>query len=282
MKKRKPAIAIGVDLGGTNVRAGRVEGRRAVQVKSQPVRAHGTAEDVFDDLCAVIDAVYTKGVGGIGVGVPSLVDAKDGTIIDTTNIPSWKNVPLRRKLEKKYGVPVRLDNDANCFALGEQRFGSLKAVENFVGLIIGTGLGAGIISRGRLHSGIDCGAGEFGMIPYKDSILEHYASGQFFLKFGRGGAELAASAEAGEDDALQIFAQYGQHLGHAIRIILYALAPEMIVLGGSVAHSLKYFEPAMRESLADFVYPTVLKKCKIRVARLKNVAILGAASLVWD
>jgi glucokinase len=120
------------------------------------------------------------------------------------------------------------------------------------------------------------------MIPYQDSIVEHYASGQFFQKFGRDGADVAAAAERGEAEALDLFAQYGRHLGFAIRVILYSLAPEMIVLGGSVADSSRFFEPALRESLADFHYPSVRDACKIRVAKLKNVAILGAASLVGD
>jgi glucokinase len=226
--------------------------------------------------------VFDKKVHGLGVGVPSLVEQKTGTILDTVNIPSWKKVPLKKRLEKKYRVPVVLDNDANCFALGERHFGQGKTCDNFVGLISGTGLGSGIIARGKLISGKDCGAGEFGMLPYKDSILEHYASGQFFTKFNWEGATLAAEAAAGNAKALEIFSAYGGHLAYAIKCILYTLAPEMIILGGSVSQSFRFYEKALHEGLADFGYPSLSKSLKIKTSKLKDVAVLGAASLVGD
>lgn len=275
-------ILIGVDLGGTNVRAGLVRNSRVGRVSSQPIRGHGRADDVFEDLCAVIDQVFTEDVEGIGVGAPSLVDRKAGTIISTTNIPSWENIPLRKKLEKRYGVPVRLDNDANCFALGEHAFGYGRGTENFVGLITGTGLGAGIVSRGRLHSGVDCAAGEFGLIPYRDSIIEHYASGQFFSRMGLDGAAFHEKAKAGDARALKLFDDYGQHLGFAIQIVLYALAPEMIVLGGSVSKAFPFYAASLERSLANFAYPSVIRKLKIKISKIQHVAVLGAAGLVTD
>lgn len=275
-------LHVGVDLGGTNVRAGIVRGEKLLAVDTRPIRGRGSRDEVFADLCASIDTVLRKGVQGIGVGVPSLVDPRNGTIFDTTNIPSWKKVPLRQWLESRYHLPVRIDNDANCFALGEKYHGPGKACDNFVGLIIGTGLGAGIISNGKLHSGIDCGAGEFGLIPYRDSIVEHYASGQFFGRFGREGAELAAAAGRGETEARNIFDEYGVHLAHAVKIILYALAPQRIVLGGSVSKAWKHFRGALHASLADFAYPSVVRALQFKVSRVKNVAVLGAASLLLD
>lgn len=278
--KRKQYI--GVDLGGTNVRAGLVTEDRIVKIHAQTVRAQGSEREVFEDLCHSIEAVNVGRIGGIGVGVPSVVDLKGGVIIDTTNIPSWKDVPLKKKLEKKFGVPVEINNDANCFALGERYFGFGRKCDNFVGLIIGTGLGAGVISRGRLHSGMDCGAGEFGLIPYNESIVEHYASGQFFNKFGSDGATLATAAAAGDREAQARFDEYGHHLAFAVKVILYSLAPEMIVLGGSVSQAYTLFEKSLHNSLADFAYPTIAKKLKLKISKLKNIAVLGAASLVKD
>lgn len=273
---------IGIDLGGTNVRAGLVSNNRIQKLTAQTVRSHGDEAEVYGDVCSAIDSVFDKKVSGLGVGVPSLVNVKDGMIINTTNIPSWKRVPLRRRLEKRYGVPVRVNNDANCFALGEKYFGAGKKHDNFVGLIIGTGLGAGIISRGKLHSGLDCGAGEFGLIPYKDSIVEHYASGQFFRKFNWDGATLSQEAQQGNQKALEIFREYGTHLGHAVKIILYALAPEMIVLGGSVSLSFPYFEESLWQALEDFSYPSIVAKLKLRTSKVKDISVLGAASLIQD
>jgi glucokinase len=274
------SFTVGVDLGGTNVRAGLVGGNKIVKLVSKNIRARGSEAEVFADVCEVIDQVFDRRVRGLGMGVPSLVNVKTGSIFDTINIPSWKNVPLRKKLEKKYKIPVRIDNDANCFALGERRFGAGKKTENFVGLVVGTGLGAGLIMNGELYSGVDCGAGEFGMAPYRDSILEHYASGQFFKRNGLEGAALAAELEKGSEKAKILFDEFGQHLGHAIKLILYTVAPEMIVLGGSVSRSLPHFELSLRKALADFGYPSVANKLKIKTSRLKEVAVLGAASLI--
>jgi glucokinase len=286
-KSRKPKkpYFIGVDLGGTNVRSGLVCGEQLMKVDARKIRSQGSAEEVFADLCASIDAVFLTGgskVSGIGIGVPSLVNTETGSIHDATNIPSWTSVPLRTWLEKKYRVPVRVDNDANCFALGEKYFGQGRDRENFVGLIIGTGLGAGIISRGHLHSGTNCAAGEFGLMPYQDSILEHYASGQFFERHKSNGPTLYKAAQAGDKKALAIFSDYGRHLGYAIKLVMYSLAPEMIVIGGSVAKARKFFEPALKESLKDFAYSSVAKQMQFKTSKLKHSAILGAASLLAD
>jgi glucokinase len=279
MKKK---TVIGIDLGGTNVRAGVIKDGKLVKVIAKPIRSSGSKEEVLEDLFAVIDDLKISKIGGIGVGVPSLVDAKTGIIRDTTNIPSWKEVPLRKILERRFKAPIYIDNDANCFALGERAFGHGKACANFVGLILGTGLGAGIVSNGKLHSGVDCGAGEFGTIPYLDGIVEHYASGQYFRQQAREGSELAAAADRGDVEALKLYAEYGRHLGFAFKVILYSLAPEMIILGGSVSGSYRHFEKALRESLGDFAYPSVLKRLKVKVSSRQHIAILGAGTLVHD
>lgn len=275
-------MLIGVDLGGTNVRAGLVRGDRLAEVDARPIRSRGTKHEVFEDLCASIDAVIRPGVRGIGVGVPSLVQPATGTILDTTNIPSWKRVALRAWLEKRYRKSVRIDNDANCLALGERYFGHGRTCDNFVALILGTGFGAGIVSNGRLCSGTDCGAGEIGLIPYRDAIVEKYASGQFFVSNGREGAELAAAADRGEAAARRLFAEYGRHLAHAVSIVLYVLAPEKIIFGGSVSKAWRHFRGPMREALRGFAYPSVLRAVRFQTSTVRHAAILGAASLTLD
>ncbi|HEY8280058.1 MAG TPA: ROK family protein [Bdellovibrionota bacterium] len=271
---------IGVDLGGTNVRAGLVKNGKVVRLDARPIHAEGSAEAVLANLYASIDAVIEKQAKGIGIGVPSLVQHKTGTLLDTTNIPSWKKVPLRKLLEKRYQLPVRVDNDANCFALGEQLFGAGKGCANFVGLVLGTGMGAGIVANGKLVTGTDGGAGEFGLVPYRDSILEHYSSGRFFRDRGHEGSELARAADEGDKEAQQLFREFGAHLGFAVKLILYALAPERIVLGGSVATSWKHFEAPLHEALKDFAYPSILSALDFRLARARQGAILGAAALL--
>lgn len=267
---------IGVDLGGTNVRAGLVRAGKLAKLEARPIRSGGSEREVLADLCAAIDAVRDRGVAAIGIGVPSLVDPKTGVLFDTTNIPSWKEVPLKKRLEKRYGVPVHIDNDANCFALGEKHFGAAKRANDFVGMVIGTGLGAGIVANGRLVSGAYRGAGEFGTVPYRDGILEHYASGQFF---GGDGPRLAKAAAAGDAKARATFDAFGTHVAFAFKLVLYSVAPSLIVLGGSVSRSFPHFERALRQGLADFAYPHVRDTLVIKVSKLAHGAVLGAASL---
>lgn len=277
-----PAV-IGVDLGGTNVRAGVVIEGRLAKVHAVPVRGQGTEAEVLEDLFGAIDPVMGPDVAGIGAGVPSIIDLKTGTVYDVQNIRSWTKVPLKRILEERYRVPVYVNNDANCFAAGEKIFGRLKPYDQGVGLIVGTGLGAGIIANGRLYSGINCGAGEFGMLPYLDRNFEAYGSGQFFRRVhGTTGRETAERAARGDAPALAIFAEFGHHLGEAVKAICYAVDPEIIVLGGSVSKSYAFFRESLWRTFASYAYSLAKERLKIEVSETDNIAILGAAALYFD
>jgi len=275
--------AIGVDLGGTNVRCGLVEDEKIINLLAKPINSSGTEIEVLNDIFLLLDDLVADDIEGIGIGVPSVVDVENGIVYDVYNIPSWKSVPIKTILEKRYNKPVYVNNDANCFALGEKYFGKAKKYNNIVGLIIGTGLGAGIIINGKLYNGTNCGAGEFGMIPFKDDILEHYCSGYFFKKkYDITGEELYNLAVSKDEFALYVFREYGKNLGEAIKIILYAIDPEIIVMGGSVSKSFKYFKDALFETISDFGYPKSLEKLKIEVSDVENVAVLGAVGLLMD
>ena len=144
-------------------------------------------------------------VTGIGVGVPSVVDTEKGIVYGVQNIPSWQEVYLKEFLENKYNLPTYVNNDANCFAAGEKYFGKAKEYENAVGLIIGTGLGAGLILNDRLYSGTNCGAGEFGTISFRGHNYEYYCSGQYFIQhYSTDGAALFESARSKDTKALKI------------------------------------------------------------------------------
>lgn len=274
---------IGVDLGGSNVRAGLVEGDRLIKIAVREVRSQGRAEEVLADLRAVLESVLSPGVKGIGLGVPSVVDLETGTIYDVQNIPAWKEVPLKTILEAEYKIPVYVNNDANCFAAGEKYFGQGRPFLNLVGLVVGTGLGAGLILNGHLYSGTSCGAGEFGMLPYLEASFERYASGQFFLKsYGRPGSELFQEAAAGNQEARRIFTEFGHHLGEAIKAIMYAVDPEAIILGGSVSRAYEFFRESMLETVSTFAYSIAMKRIRIMPSNTENIAILGAAALYLD
>ncbi len=274
---------IGVDLGGTKVGIGRVEKGRIIRHISAAVSGQGSAAEVIEEVVGAIARVFDPDVVGIGVGVPSVVDVEKGIVYDVQNIPSWKEIPLKEILENRFGRPVYINNDANCFAVGEKHFGRGRRFRHLVGLIVGTGLGAGIILNNRLYSGPNCGAGEFGMIPYKDSILEHYCSGQYFVReHGIKGEDLFAGAARGEPEALKIFDRFGSYLGDALMIIMLAVDPEAIILGGSVPRAFSLFEKAMRERMQSFPYRKMLERIVIETSEQPEIAILGAAALYYD
>jgi glucokinase len=274
---------IGVDLGGTNVRAGLVVDGRLDDVRSVAVRSRGSERDVLEDMFSAIDPILRSDVAGIGAGVPSVIDLKTGTVYDVQNIRSWKKVALKAHLEERYRLPAYVNNDANCFAAGEKYFGKARPYDHAVGLIVGTGLGAGIIANGRLYSGINCGAGEFGMLPYLDRNLEAYASGQFFERVhGLSGRELAVRGQRGDERALEIFAEFGVHVGEAVKAICYAVDPEIVVLGGSVSKSYGFFRDSLWRAFQTFAYSITKERLKIEVSETENIAILGAAALYYD
>lgn len=282
MAKAKNKI-IGVDVGGTHARAAIVRDQQLGEVSSIPIDPSGSTQEVLDQVCWLIDRTKPGSADGIGIGVPSVVDLETGIVYDVQNIPSWQEVPLKAILEKRYSVPVLVNNDANCFALGEAHFGKGVGRGSVIGLIMGTGFAAGIIIDGRLYPGKHCGAGEFGMIPYLDSIYEHYCCGQFFPRHvGQTGSAVFRRAFEGDGEAVKVFEQFGRHVGQGIKTILYAYDPELIILGGSVRKAFRFFKDAMWEAIQSFGFPSSLRSLQIEVSELEHVAILGAAALHYD
>ncbi|KAA3620848.1 MAG: ROK family protein, partial [Flavobacterium sp.] len=158
-----------------------------------------------------------------------------------------------------------------------------RAYRNFVGLSIGTGLGMGVIINHQLYNGVMCGAGEIGMLPYLDGIVEEYAASFFFTRnYGENARTLHEYALRDQPQAIEAFHKFGHHLGEAIKMILFMFAPEAIILGGSIAKAHKLFEASLKESIAQFAYPRQTEGLHILVSTHPNLAILGASALVMD
>ena len=280
---------IGIDLGGTHVRCGVVmenpQGsmNNLLSISTQRINPDGSVEEVLEQLYTLIQQSINPSVKAIGIGVPGLVDTEQGIVYDVVNIPSWKTVRLREFLQERFQLPVHINNDANCFALGEFYFGKAKGYDSMIGLTIGTGLGSGIIINKKLYAGKNGGAGEFGMIDYLDKYYEYYASGQFFKNvYDTDGELVFKRAGEGDNTAIKMYEEMGAHLGNAIKTILYALDVELIILGGSVRHAYPYFSKALRHSLDSFVFQNAVKNLRIEVSELENGGILGAAALYYD
>lgn len=271
---------IGIDLGGTNVRAGWVTGDEIIHLEKGRVDSLKSEQEVIDVILDLISSYSHEGVKGIGIGVPSVIDTSKGVVYDLQNLPGWEEVHLGSIVEDRFDLPVKINNDANCFALGEFHFGKGKPFESMIGLNIGTGFAGGIIINGRLYEGRNCGAGEFGTIPFKDTMLEHYCGGLYFDREHRkSGEKMAQKAEKGNIRAMTAFREYGRYLGFAIKTILYCYDPEAIILGGSVSKSYPYFRQSMMEELESFEFSRTLRNLTIDVTENEHIPILGAVAL---
>ena len=276
-------MLLGIDLGATNVRVGRVLQDKIETMEQAPIDQTDDPDTLINQIVSLIETSWHPAIKSIGVGVPSVVDVEKGIVYDVQNIPSWKEVHLKDILEERFSVLTWVNNDANCFVLGERYYGQAIGKKNVIGLIIGTGFGAGIVLNGTLVSGTNCGAGEVGMLPYRESILEHYCSGQFFERFfGEKGASIYEKAQQGDQEAIDRFSEYAHHISEGIKAILYAYDPEMIVLGGATAQIWPFIEQKVWKGLGSFAYPNSLKDLRILPSTLDHVAVLGAAALALD
>jgi glucokinase len=274
---------IGIDLGATNIRGALVTQESHSNPVSTKIHSNGSVEEVLNDIYQTIDALISPQIKAIGIGVPSVVDIEEGIVYDVQYIPSWKEVPLKRTLEEKYKIPVFVNNDANCFALGEYHFGKGRGATSMIGLTIGTGLGGGVIVNSKLFPGRNCGAGEFGLLPYKDNILEYYCSGSFFKNVhGLDGTEVYAAAKKGDAKALALYAELGTHVGNAIKAVMYTYDPELIILGGSVSQAFDWFSKTMWQEIKTLAYGKSAERIRIEISNLTNSGILGAAALYYD
>ncbi len=274
---------IGIDLGATNIRAATVKDDLIAQIKSKRINSGGTEQEVLLDVFEVVDTLADDTVTAIGIGVPSVVDIEQGIVYDVQYIPSWKEVPLKKWMEERYKIPVFVDNDANCFALGEHYFGKGKGEDSLIGLAVGTGVGAGIIINNKLYTGRNCGAGEFGMVAYLDKIFEYYCSGSFFQNvYQLDGEEVFDTAKKGDAQSIKLFGELGTHLGNAIKMIMYTYDPSLIILGGSVRLAYDFFEANMWQQIKTFAFRKSAERLKIEISELENSGILGAAALYYN
>jgi glucokinase len=272
---------IGIDLGGTKIQVGIEHEGKIIHKTKALLKEKNDLQSTLNQVKQFIKPLTAYEVEGIGIGVPSVVDVEKGIVYNVTNIPSWKKVALKDILEKEFKLPVFVNNDVNCFAIGEHKFGKGKDYSNMVGLSIGTGLGSGIIIKNKLYAGVNCGAGEIGLLPYLNHNIEYYASGNFFsAEYQTTALDAFTAAKNGEKEALEQWKAFGQHFGAAVQVVMYTYDPQAIVIGGSVANAYPYFEEAMRESFSDFIYPESFKKLKIHLTKNEDIALLGAAALV--
>ena len=272
-------MKLSIDLGGTNVRIAQVENGRCLEKTSVACQAQQDASTVLSQLFQLIESRMNEQVDGIGIGVPSIVDPDKGIVYNVANISSWKEIHLKEILEKEFKLPVAINNDSNCFTLGESMFGDGQPYTNMVGVTIGTGIGAGVIINRRLYGGQYLGAGEIGSLPYLDADFERYCSSFFFKRHNITGAEAAEKAQQEDPAALGIWQEFGLHLGNLMKVILYTYAPQAIILGGGIVAAFPLFKDSMEVAMRSFPYKIISNNVKVIPSRLKDASLLGASAL---
>ncbi|WP_048640245.1 ROK family protein [Cyclobacterium amurskyense] len=276
-------MVLGLDIGGTKISSGLFRDGELTDSMEIKTPANSPKEEILETISKQIEAYKHYNLKAIGIGIPGLVDPIHGIIYNLANIPSFHNVNLKKYLEERFGIPVAVNNDANCFALGEYKFGAARIHKHVVGITLGTGIGTGIIANGHLYTGRLCGAGEWGAIPYLDGTFEDYCGSKFFKeRYKTSAKKLSVRASEGDQEAIEIFYEFGKHIGELIYRLLLTFAPEAIVIGGSIRKAFPYFEKGVQEVIDAFPYLPISENLKLYVSSSNDSAILGAISLVEE
>ncbi|WP_276356168.1 ROK family transcriptional regulator [Cohnella caldifontis] len=289
--------AVGLDLGVNYIRGVLTDLRGNVVTESELALKRHDPETVLEEAFRCIDGLIGQapssayGITGIGVGVPGLVD-ESGTVLFAPNL-QWRDVPLRRILAERYGVPVAIDNEANAGALGERIFGAGRSIDNLVYVSVGIGIGTGLILRKELYKGASGFSGEMGHLSVEAfgkpcscgnrGCWEMYASEQALLdKAAELGFEdlesLLAGAESGRPEVLALLEETGEYLGIGIANIVNVFNPDAVIIGNRMSQARPWIENVLRRTVVQRSLGFHLRSVQLLFAELgQRSAVMGAA-----
>ncbi len=310
--------ALGVDLGGTNVKFGIVSETGKIVTKSSIATcASGGPKKVVSQIKKGITGILSSNkikLAGIGIGAPGVVIVERGSVENAPNLPGWKKVNLGGIIEKEFNIKTKVENNANVAAIGEMIFGAGKKIDSFVMVTLGTGVGGGIIFNKKIFHGNFGAAGEIGhiSIDYKGTrcncgsygCVETFVGNNYLVKRVRN--ELSAhkgsliwnlidndfkkltplkieqALSQGDNYASQVVNELGNYLGAALASVANAINIGTFVIGGGVAGFGAPLFNSIKESTSARVLTSLKSKIKIIPAKLKNDAgIKGASSLIF-
>lgn len=298
--------SIGVDLGGTNLRAAAIsENGEILEKISGKTDLSGGRDAVLDDIVGRIlelrERLAAEELAGVGIGVPGFIRMDEGVIVGSNNLPELEGVPVRDEIERRLGSAVILENDANAAALGEKWMGAGRDVEDLVLLTLGTGIGGGVISGGRVLHGFVGMAGEIGHITVvangnpcgcgNHGCLEKHASATaveamaYLMGLGEGltAKDVFELAEKGEPLARAVFARMGAALGQALAALINIFNFPLYLLSGGLLPAWDYFAPAMFAEIEMRSFTWRHTKTRVERAILGNEAgLYGAAYLPFE
>ena len=304
-------IALGLDFGGTSVKVAAVRGAELLGDVERIITSDCNSADEMVAAFGVSIAAWRKkfpDLKAVGVGVPGAVDVDDGVVYNLTNVPGWRNYPLRERLGEVCGLPVMLDNDANCMCFAEFKHGAAQGAKNAVAVTLGTGVGGGLVLDGKMYRGSDFAAGEIGQMsvdyagvegPYGNTgALERYighrqisaiaadlfeAAGREFSEEDCDPRTLAERAGEGDEIAHQVWYRVADYLGTALGAVIYLLNPDTIVVGGGVAAAGEVLFDPLKEKLRGVLSAEFFERLRIVHAQLGNEAgIIGSAALALE
>jgi glucokinase len=313
---------IGVDLGGTNLRAAivNIESGEFTGLKHVLAHAHEGHNAVMVRMADLINDVIASSefqksdIGGIGIGVPGVLDLERGLVLFLPNLPgNWPKVPLRDTIENRVGLPTFLLNDVRSMTLAEWTYGAGRGVDTIACFAIGTGIGGGLVINGQLHLGIGGTGGELGhqIIDMNGppcgcgskGCLEAFASGPAIAAMGVKAVMqglttsigdlvdydlnrittrvIAEAANAGDAIAQGIYATAGFYIGIAVSNVLAAVGPRKVVIGGGVAQAGDLLLEPIRRTVDERVFIMPKEQVEILPAELGPYAGLVGAAL-WS
>ena len=304
---------IGLDIGGTKCAAVLGECGKTVEIldKEQFLTAGLTPWQVLETFSRFYEKHAKNGeIKGIGISCGGPLDSKKGVIMSPPSLPLWDNIQIVKYFEDKYGVPTRLQNDANAGAVAEWKYGAGTGSDDVVFITFGTGFGAGVISGGRLLTGANDNFGEIGHVRltkkgplgyYKEGSAEGYCSGSGInrlakivyereIKRGKtvpffegknidetSAKELAEGAKAGDPFCKKVYKISGEKLGQALSILIDVLNPEIIVIGGVFMRSKDLLLPHAEKVIKKEALLLSRKVCKVVPAKLsENIGDMAA------
>ena len=299
-------MLLGFDIGGTKcaVITARWENGQIELLKKEKIDTDLSVapEEMVDRLIALADGIVEEKPEAIGISCGGPLDSSRGIILGPPNLPGWDHVEIVDRVQKHFGAPAHLQNDANACAVAEWKFGAGMGCENMVFLTFGTGLGAGLILNGKLYSGSNDNAGEcghirldrFGPVGYgKAGSFEGFCSGGGLAQLGytlaleqiqQGKApayfqngmsakdvtakSIADAARQGDETALRVYEICGEYLGKGLSVLIDILNPQRIVIGSVFARSGDLLRPAMERVIAEETLPLSASCCQVVPAQL--------------
>jgi fructokinase len=293
----EPGRLIGIDLGGTKIEGVVLDELHAVCARVRlPTERERGYEHILGRIAEVVSALRPAAPEAtcVGIGTPGSLSVRDGRL-KNSNTTCLNGQPLHADLEARLGISVRLENDANCFALAEARAGAGRGHAMVFGVILGTGVGGGIVHRGELWAGPQHVAGEWGHHAIDpagpacycgqrgcvETLLAGPALEAAYRAAGgapRPAVEIATCAAADEPAAAAVMDRYLDHFGRALANVIAVLDPDVVVLGGGLSN-LETLYTRGRVAVARYVFNDELRTPIVRNQLGDSAGVLGAALL---